>query len=189
MPTRGKLKWYYQFSPHDEFDFDAVQVPVLADIPWQGQPRKVMLWANRNGFFYVLDRSTGQFLLGKPFVEVNWASGFDEKGRPMRVSGKLPSAEGTVITPGNQGGTNWYSPSFSPRTGLFYIPSWVNYSSVYLKAPAEYTEGRRYLGTSPRSLIGGVAASQDQYAQGQTKATARCVLSTRRPAKENGNTR
>jgi alcohol dehydrogenase (cytochrome c) len=152
----GKLKWYYQFSPHDEFDFDAVQVAVLADIPWKGQPRKVMLWANRNGFFYVLDRSTGQFLLGKPFVEVNWASGFDEKGRPMRVSGKLPSAEGTVITPGNQGGTNWYSPSFSPSTGLFYIPSWVNYSSVYLKAPAEYTEGRRYLGTSPRSLIGGL---------------------------------
>ena len=152
----GKLKWYYQFSPHDEFDFDAVQVAVLADMPWKGQPRKVMLWANRNGFFYVLDRSTGQFLLAKPFVEVNWASGFDEKGRPMRVSGKLPSAEGTVITPGNQGGTNWYSPSFSPSTGLFYIPSWVNYSSVYLKAPAEYTEGRRYLGTSPRSLIGGL---------------------------------
>jgi alcohol dehydrogenase (cytochrome c) len=152
----GKLKWYYQFSPHDEFDFDAVQVAVLADMPWKGQPRKVMLWANRNGFFYVLDRSTGQFLLGKPFVDVNWASGFDEKGRPMRVSGKLPSAEGTIITPGNQGGTNWYSPSFSPSTGLFYIPSWVNYSSVYLKAPAEYTEGRRYLGTSPRSLIGGL---------------------------------
>jgi alcohol dehydrogenase (cytochrome c) len=152
----GKLKWYYQFSPHDEFDYDAVQVPVLADIQWQGQPRKVMLWANRNGFFYVLDRSTGQFLLGKPFVEVNWANGFDEKGRPMRVSGKLPTAEGTVIFPGNQGGTNWYSPSFSPSTGLFYIPSWVNYSSVYIKAPAEYTEGRRFVGTSPRSLVGGL---------------------------------
>jgi alcohol dehydrogenase (cytochrome c) len=152
----GKLKWYYQFSPHDEFDYDAVQVPVLADIQWKGQPRKVMLWANRNGFFYVLDRATGQFLLGKPFVEVNWASGFDEKGRPMRVSGKLPTAEGTIISPGNQGGTNWYSPSFSPSTGLFYIPSWVNYSSVYIKAPAEYTEGRRFVGTSPRSLVAGL---------------------------------
>ncbi|HUA19092.1 MAG TPA: PQQ-dependent dehydrogenase, methanol/ethanol family [Bryobacteraceae bacterium] len=152
----GKLKWYYQFSPHDEFDYDAVQIPVLADLQWKGQPRKVMLWANRNGFFYVLDRATGQFLLGKPFVEVNWANGFDEKGRPMRVPGKVPTPEGTVIFPGNQGGTNWYSPSFSPATGLFYIPSWVNYSSVYVKAPAEYEEGRRYLGASPRSLIGGL---------------------------------
>jgi alcohol dehydrogenase (cytochrome c) len=152
----GKIKWHYQFSPHDEFDYDAVQVPVLADLTWQGQPRGVMLWANRNGFFYVLDRATGQFLQGKPFVEVNWASGFDEKGRPMRVSGKVPTAEGTVIFPGNQGGTNWYSPSFSPRTGLFYIPSWVNYSSIYIKADAEYTEGRRFMGTSPRSLVGGL---------------------------------
>ena len=151
----GKIKWHYQFSPHDEFDYDAVQVPVLADIVWQGQPRKVMLWANRNGYFYVLDRATGKFLLGKPFVEVNWANGFDEAGRPMRVPGKVPTPEGTVIFPGNQGGTNWYSPSFSPRTGLFYIPSWVNYSSVYIKAKAEFTEGQRFVGTSPRSLIGG----------------------------------
>ena len=156
----GKIKWHYQFSPHDEFDYDAVQVPVLADINWQGQPRKVMLWANRNGFFYVLDRATGKFLLGKPFVEVNWASGFDEAGRPMRVAGKLPTAEGTVIFPGNQGGTNWYSPSFSPRTGLFYIPSWVNYSSVYIKAEAEYEEGKRFVGTSPRSLIGGLQGAK-----------------------------
>jgi alcohol dehydrogenase (cytochrome c) len=151
----GRIKWHYQFSPHDEFDYDAVQVPVLADITWQGQPRKVMLWANRNGFFYVLDRATGKFLLGKPFVDVNWANGFDESGRPMRVAGKVPTPEGTVIFPGNQGGTNWYSPSFSPRTGLFYIPSWVNYSSVYIKAKAEFEEGRRFVGTSPRSLIGG----------------------------------
>jgi alcohol dehydrogenase (cytochrome c) len=102
---------------------------------------------------------SGKFLLGKPFVEVNWASGFEEAGRPMRVPGKLPipTPEGTVIFSGNQGGTNWYSPSFSPRTGLFYIPSWVNYSSVYIKAKAEFEEGKRFVGTSPRSLIGGAA--------------------------------
>jgi alcohol dehydrogenase (cytochrome c) len=154
-PDTGKIKWHFQFSPHDEFDYDAVQVPVLADITWQGQPRKAMLWANRNGFFYVLDRATGKFLFGKPFVDVNWASGLDEAGRPIRITGKVPTPEGTVIFPGNQGGTNWYSPSFSPRTGLFYIPSWVNYSSVYVKADAEFEEGRRFLGTSPRSVIGG----------------------------------
>jgi alcohol dehydrogenase (cytochrome c) len=156
----GKLKWYYQFSPHDEFDYDSVQVPVLADMEWQGRPRKVMLWANRNGFMYALDRTTGQFLLGKPFVQVNWATGFDEKGRPMRAPGKLPTPEGTLIYPGNQGGTNWYSPSYSPRTGLFYIPTWENYSSVFIKAPVEYTEGRRFMGASPRSIIGGLRGPQ-----------------------------
>ncbi len=150
----GKLKWYYQFSPHDEFDYDSVQVPVLADMDWQGQPRKVMLWANRNGFMYALDRTTGEFLKGTPFVKVNWANGFDEKGRPMRVPGKLPTPEGTLIYPGNQGGTNWYSPSYSPSTGLFYIPTWENYSSVFIKAPVEYEEGRRFMGASPRSTIG-----------------------------------
>ena len=109
-PDTGKLKWHYQFSPHDEFDFDSVQVPVLADIEFQGQPRKVMLWANRNGFYYTLDRTNGKFLVGKPFTQVNWANGFDEKGRPMRVAGKVPSREGTLIYPSNQGATNWYSP-------------------------------------------------------------------------------
>jgi alcohol dehydrogenase (cytochrome c) len=154
----GKLKWYYQFSPHDEFDYDAVQIPVLADMAWPDKtgkktPRKLMLWANRNGFFYAIDRTDGQFLMAKPFVEVNWANGFDEKGRPMRVPGKLPTTEGTLIFPGNQGGTNWYSPSYSPRTGLFYIPTWANYSSTYVKAPEEYVEGRRYGAGFPRSAI------------------------------------
>src|SRR5665213_535707 len=152
-PDTGKLKWHYQFSPHDEFDFDAVQVPVLVDMQWKGAPRKVMLWANRNGVFYVIDRTTGQFLLGKPFVEVNWMSGFDEKGRPMRVPGKVPTPRGTVIKPGNQGGTNWYSPSFSPRTGLFYISAWTGYSSVYVKQPVEYTAGRLFAGAMPQSPV------------------------------------
>ena len=155
----GKLKWYYQFSPHDEFDYDAVQVPVLADLQWAGKdgvkrPRKVMMWANRNGLFYVLDRTSGEFLMGKPFVEVNWMNGFDEKGRPMRVTGKVPSAEGTLIFPGNQGGTNWYSPSYSPRTGLFYIPTWAGYSSTYIKGKDDdFVEGRRYAGGTFRTAV------------------------------------
>jgi len=152
-PDTGKLKWHYQFSPHDEFDYDAVQVPVLADMNWRGSRRKVMLWANRNGLMYVLDRTTGEFLQGKPFVEVNWMTGFDEKGRPMRAPGKVPTPQGTQIFPGNQGGTNWYSPSYSARTGLFYIPSWVNYDSIYIKQDVEYTEGRTYTGAFPRSSV------------------------------------
>src|SRR5215813_10352566 len=138
----GKLKWHYQFSPHNEFDWDSVQVPVLADMDWQGRPRKVMLWANRNGMTYVLDRTNGQFLKGGPFVKVNWATGFDVEGRPQLAPGILPTKEGTLVYPGNQGGTNWYNPSYSPRTGLFYIPTWENSSSVYFKgeAPPEFHE-------------------------------------------------
>jgi len=147
----GKLKWYYQFSPHDEFDWDATQVPVLADVDLKGTPRKVMMWANRNGVFYVLDRTTGQFISGKSFTKTNWYTGFDEKGRPMRAPGILPTKEGTLVYPGNQGGTNWYNPSFSPVTGLFYIPTWENSSSVYRKdeAPPEFEEGKSFIGVGP----------------------------------------
>ena len=154
----GKLKWYYQFSPHDEFDHDAAQVPVLADLIWpaksgQAKLRRIMLWANRNGLFYALDASTGQFLLGKPFVEVNWMSGFDEAGKPVRVPGKVTSGEGTLIAPGNAGGTSWYSPSYSPRTGLFYVSTWVNYRSILYKTGARYREGHDYAGGAARSPV------------------------------------
>ena len=142
----GKLRWHYQFSPHNEYDYDAVQIPVLVEMEWQGAKRKVMIWANRNGFFYVLDRATGRFLMGKPFVKVNWANGFDERGRPMLVPGMAPTKEGVLIMPGNQGGTNYYSPSYSPNTGLFYIPSWENTSSIYAKTDPEFSEGEWYTG-------------------------------------------
>ncbi len=149
----GKVKWHYQFSPHNEFDWDSVQVPVLATLQWKGAPRKVMLWANRSGMFYVLDRTNGEFLLGKPFVKVNWATGFDEKGRPIRAPGAAPTKEGTLIYPGNQGATNWYSPSFSPRTGLFYIPTWENSSTTYIKneEPPEFHSGQTFSGVFPKS--------------------------------------
>ena len=78
----GKLKWHFQFTPNDAYDYDAVQIPVLADLQWNGARVKAMLWANRNGYFYVLDRETGKFLLGRPFVKVNWSSGLDQRGRP-----------------------------------------------------------------------------------------------------------
>jgi alcohol dehydrogenase (cytochrome c) len=174
-PDTGKLKWYFQFTPHDTLDYDSVQVPVLADMQWQGQPRKVMLWANRNGFYYLLDRTTGQFLTGKPFSTVNWAKGLDESGRPMRVNGKEPTAEGAQVFPGVQGATNWYSPSYSPRTGLFYIPTWDKYSSVFVKVPTEYTEGRRYVGTSPRSVVGLQGAAVNQRKEDEGYGAVRAI--------------
>jgi alcohol dehydrogenase (cytochrome c) len=126
----GRLKWHYQFTPHDEVDYDSTQVPVLVDLTWQGRPRKLMLWANRNGLAYVLDRTTGEFLLGKPFVKVNWMDGFDPKGRPIRIPGQIPSPQGTLIMPTVLGATNWAPPSFSPRTGLFYVSGWENTGTV-----------------------------------------------------------
>ena len=144
----GQIKWHYQFTPHDRYDFDSVQVPVLADITWKGEPLKAMLWANRNGFFYVLDRATGRFVLGKPFVKVNWASGIDDKGRPNQT----PQPSGQPTWPGNQGGTNWYSPSYSPRTKLFYLSAWEEYASIFGGVPVEYHEGRGFGGGDPHDF-------------------------------------
>jgi alcohol dehydrogenase (cytochrome c) len=149
----GKLKWHFQFSPHDGFDYDAVQVPVLADLTWKGRPRKTMLWGNRNGFFYVLDRSTGEFLLGSPFVKQTWAVGLDERGRPIPAKDRMPSAEGSLTYPGVQGGTNWYAPSFSPVTGLFYLTAWDDYPGVYYSWDQQYEAGKWFAGGSVRASL------------------------------------
>lgn len=150
-PDTGKLKWHFQFTPHDEWDWDAVQVPVLVDLDWKGRPRKVMLWGNRNGFFYVLDRTDGEFLHGSNFVKVSWAKGLDGKGRPKRVAAASPTAEGVRVWPSVQGATNWYSPSYNHKTGLFYLSAW-EYSSVYHKGEPTYTRGNRYVGSMPQGV-------------------------------------
>ena len=141
----GELRWHFQFTPGDPYDYDAVQIPVLADIERNGVEFKVMLWANRNGFYYVLDRATGRFLTGLPFVRVNWAEGLDDSGRPVET----PQPPGAPTYPGIQGGTNWYSPSYSPRTELFYIPAWENYATVFDGEPQEYVEGESFIGGRP----------------------------------------
>jgi alcohol dehydrogenase (cytochrome c) len=139
----GKLKWHFQFTPNDPYDYDSVQIPVLVDANWNGSPRKLMLWGNRNGFFYVLDRGTGQFLLGRPFANINWASGLDETGRPIRT----PQPPGAPTYPGPLGATNWYSPSYSPRTGLFYLSVWEKYALVFGEGDLlQYKEGQNFTG-------------------------------------------
>ena len=138
----GELRWHFQFTPDDLYDFDAVQIPVLADITRNNTQFKVMLWANRNGFYYVLDRATGRFLSGRPFVSVNWAEGLDDSGRPIST----PQPPGEPTYPGISGATNWYSPSYSPRTELFYIPAWEDYATVFDGAPQVYVEGRSFTG-------------------------------------------
>lgn len=144
-PDTGQRKWHFQFTPHDEHDWDATQIMVLIDREFRGRQRKLLVNANRNGFYYVLDRATGEFLHGKPFVKQTWASGLDDRGRPLRIPGKLPTPEGNHVYPQVVGGTNWASPAFSPLTGLFYVPVREG-GSMYFKGDADYKPGRRFQG-------------------------------------------
>ncbi|MBI1354276.1 MAG: PQQ-dependent dehydrogenase, methanol/ethanol family [Acidobacteria bacterium] len=144
----GELRWHFQFTPHDEWDWDAVQVPVLADMEIDGKARKLLLWGNRNGFFYVLDRTDGSFLLGKPFTKQTWAEGLDATGRPIKIPGQGPSEQGAKVYPSVQGGTNWYAPVFSPRTELFYLTAWIDYWGLFYTGEPVYTAGNRYDGSA-----------------------------------------
>ena len=116
----GKLKWHFQFTPHDTLDMDANQVPVLVDADFRGRPRKLVLFANRNGFYYVLDRLTGEYLVGKQFARQNWAMGLDPHGRPIWNPAAVPSFEGALVYPDDDGTANWFSPSLDLKTGLLY---------------------------------------------------------------------
>ena len=120
-PDDGKLVWHYQFTPHDEHDWDANETPVLVDALWNGQARKLLLQANRNAFFYVLDRATGEFLLGEPFAKQTWAQGISPEGRPILVPEAAPSLAGSLACPDIHGGANWHAPSYNPDTGLMYV--------------------------------------------------------------------
>jgi alcohol dehydrogenase (cytochrome c) len=148
----GRLRWYYQFTPHDLWDWDATETSVLVDASWQGQPRKLMLHANRNGFFYVFDRRDGTLLLAKPFVKnLTWASGIGTDGRPIKLPNQEPTPEGTKVCPSQDGATNWFSPSFNPATGLYYVQSFEK-CSIYTKSDGgDWESGKSYLGGSQRT--------------------------------------
>ena len=141
----GEMSWYFQFTPHDVHDWDAIQIPVLADVEIDGAPRKAMLWANRNAFYYTLDRETGEFLVGKAFARQTWAEGLDENGRPIRRPNTFPSVEGTLVSPTAGGATNWWSPAFSPRTGLLYVNAFDGEAKFFIR-DEDYSAGDRYTG-------------------------------------------
>ena len=146
----GEMAWYFQFTPHDVHDWDANQIPVLGDVTYEGETRRVMMWANRNAFYYTLDRETGEFLVGKPFALQTWAEGLDENGRPIRVPNMEPSEEGTLVSPTVGGATNWWSPTFSPRTGLLYVTTYDG-EQIYFIRDEEYVEGEQYTGGGAES--------------------------------------
>ena len=141
----GEMEWYFQFTPHDIHDWDAVQIPVLADAMFDGRERKLMLWPNRNGFYYTLDRETGEFLVGKPFAKQTWAEGLDKNGRPIRRPNTAPSVEGTVVSPPAGGAANYWSPSYSPRTGLVYVMAYDGEAKFFIRDD-EYEAGERFTG-------------------------------------------
>ena len=142
-PNTGKRKWHYQFTPNDSHDWDANQDLVLIDRLWQGQPRKLLVQANRNGFYHVLDRTNGKFLLRRPFVKQTWNIGFDEGGRPIMAPNSQASTEGAVVYPSLGGGTNWQSPSYDPTRGWLYLAT-NDAGQCYIKTPEAYEAGKQY---------------------------------------------
>jgi len=156
-PDTGKLKWYFQFTPHDLYDYDATQAPVLVDVEDGGVDRHLLLQANRNGFLYVLDRTNGKFLKATQFVQrLNWANGIDESGRPI-LSGRIPTKQGTYICPGITGATNWFSPSYNPEFKLFYFMA-LETCNLFFSDPKPFTPGQTFYAT-------GTKIPPDEHAQ------------------------
>ncbi len=143
----GKLKWYFQFTPHDVHDYDANQIPVLVDADWDGHLRKLLIQANRNGFLYVLDRTNGRFLSGKAFGNVTWASGIGPDGRPILNRAAVPKATAISVCPGAMGLTNWFSPSYNPGTRLLYVATSTE-CDIFTGAPQQYRVGHDFVGST-----------------------------------------
>ena len=147
----GKLSWHFQFTPHDVHDWDSTQVPLLIDTEFKGKPRTLVAFPNRNAFYYVLDRSTGEFLLGKPYAKQTWTRGLDDRGRPVRLPNTAPTLEGTTVWPSVGGSSNWFSPTYSPKANLLYVAV-REAGSVYFKGDAEYKEGEQFNGGGFRNM-------------------------------------
>lgn len=144
-PRTGELVWHFQFTPHDTHDWDAQEPLLLVDEEFRGERRKLILQGNRNGFFYVLDRVTGEFLLGEPFIEQTWAEGIAPDGRPIVKPGSDPTVEGSAVCPAIRGATNWWASAYSPDTKLFYLM--VHESCmVYTKDDRGWERGKSWLG-------------------------------------------
>ena len=149
----GEIKWHYQFTPHDVHDWDSTEVPILADLPINGQQRKVVMFANRNGFYYTLDRTTGRPIVAKPFVTTTWAKEIDAQGRPMLLPGHTPDEKGETTCPDITGGTNFWPPAYDPRQRLFFVNAREVCATYYAWKP-DYTPGDRFTGGAAQRVTG-----------------------------------
>ena len=152
-PADGSLAWHFQYTPHDTHDWDANQVPVLVDQEIGGQRTKTLVTANRNAFYYVLDREDGRFLRAEPYAKQTWAKRIDERGRPEVIPGTEPTEDGVLVWPSLQGATNWYSPSYSPKTHLFFVAT-REMGAVYFKSDVDYEPGEYFTGGGEQALDG-----------------------------------
>lgn len=143
----GKLKWHFQYTPHDVHDWDATEDPVLIDVNRNGRPVKAVVMANRNGFYYILDRTTGEFIDAKPYTEVSWAKGIDKRGRPILIPGQDPKPEGNKACPGGGGGHNWQATAFHPLLNLYYFTS-TDGCHTYFATNQQFLEGAWYQGST-----------------------------------------
>jgi alcohol dehydrogenase (cytochrome c) len=151
-PKSGRLKWHFQYTPHDLWDWDAQQPPVLVDADWEGRPRRLLLHANRNGFFYVLDRTNGSLLLAKPFVKrLTWASGIDGSGRPVLNPNQAPTPEGTKVCPAVEGATNWFSTSYDPAQGVYFVQA-LEKCNIFTRRDDTWKPGSSYYGGATRQV-------------------------------------
>jgi alcohol dehydrogenase (cytochrome c) len=149
----GTRKWHFQHTPHDVHDWDSNQIPVLLDGTIDGRRRKLVAMANRNAFYYLLDRETGEFLLGTPYAKQTWAKGLDQQGRPIVLPDTEPTREGNLVYPSLQGATNWFSPSYSPVTNLFYVAV-REMGAYYYKSEAEFVPGKPFMAGGEQALGG-----------------------------------
>ncbi|MFT4815716.1 MAG: alcohol dehydrogenase (cytochrome c) [Pseudohongiellaceae bacterium] len=152
-PDTGEMKWYFQYTPHDTHDWDANQIPVLVDGEFEGQQRKLLALANRNAFYYLLDRETGEYLLGEEYSYQTWSEGIDDNGRPIVIPNTEPMREGNLVWPSLQGATNWFSPSYNPLTEQFFVPN-RRMGAIYFKSDVEYERGMPFLGGGEQPLDG-----------------------------------
>jgi alcohol dehydrogenase (cytochrome c) len=156
----GKLVWHFQFSPHDTHDWDSAQVPVLVDGAAGYPDRKLIAWANRNGFYYLLDRQTGEFLTGAAFIRQNWNDGLDAQGRPHPRPGSIPTPQGVLVYPQSSGATSWWSPSYDADSQLLFIPTIDTGSLLTASAQDDVPTGIQRMGSGLGSpAVGGVVAA------------------------------
>ena len=153
----GEIRWYFQFTPHDTHDWDATEIPVLVDVEMNGRMRRLVTMANRNAFYYVLDRETGEYITGREYSKQTWAEGLDENGRPIVLPNTEPTVDGNLVWPSLQGATNWFSPSYSPVTELLYVAV-RHMAAIYYKAESEYQPGMPFMGGGEQALSGDDAA-------------------------------
>ncbi len=167
-PDTGKIVWYYQVSPHESHDWDAAETPVLIDGVIGGKPRKLLAQASRNGFYFLLDRATGEHLVTKPFIDtINWTSGINAKGQPIGNPAKFPKPDGVLVSPNSSGATNWPAPTFDPQTGLLYVGANRSYAMFYITDTDDHPEGWGGLDATAGSV--GAALVPIDYKTGDIK--------------------